>query len=223
MYVEHRTYSITPGRVGDYLAGYGPKGYPIQKRYLGDCCIGSYVTEIGTIQEITMMWRFDSLDQRMERKAANDRDLDWQRLMADGLTPFVDRVVTKVVVPAPFWQDTAVDGSRYPYVEQRTYAVKPGRVGAYLAAYGERGFALQRRHFEDASLGVWTSEVGTIQEVTMFWGFGSLDERMERRRANDADPEWAELNRDVLAPNIERVVTKVMSPTPYWVADRAVP
>jgi hypothetical protein len=221
MYVEHRTYSITPGRVPEYLAGYGPKGFPIQKRYLGDCCIGSYVTEIGTVQEITMMWRFDTIDTRMERKAANDKDPDWQVLMLDGLTPFIERIVTKMIAPAPFWHDTDIDGSRYAFVEQRAYAIKPGRVGAYLSAYGERGFEMQKRHFGDTSLGVWTSEVGTIQEVTMFWGFGSLDQRMAMRRANDADPEWQALNRDVLAPNIARAVTKMMSPTPYWVADQA--
>lgn len=221
MYVEHRTYSITPGRVGDYLAGYGPRGYPIQKRYLGDCCLGSYLTEIGGVPEITMMWRFDTIDQRMERKAQNDRDADWQALMADRLTPYVEQVVTKMITPAPFWTDTDIDGSRYAYVEQRTYSIKSGRVGAYLAAYGEHGFALQQRHFEGASLGVWTSEVGTIQEVTMFWGFDSLHQRMAQRRANDADPRWQALNHDVLAPNIKRCVTKVMTPTPYWVEDRS--
>lgn len=223
--IEHRTYWITPGRLAEYLEAYGTAGYPIQKRYLGECCVGSYLTEVGVVPEMTMLWRFASLDERMARKAENDRDADWQRLMRTGLAPNVDRIVTKAVTPAPYWEaedarGAGLEGAGFPFVEQRICSLRPAGVAAWLESYGGRGFAIQSRHLGEACLGSYVSQIGTIQEVTTLWGFSSLDDRHRRRRAMEADPEWRALVRDALAPAVERVTAKVMAPTPYWRADK---
>ena len=223
--IEHRTYWITPGRIEAYLDAYGGHGYAIQKRYLGDCCVGSYLTEFGVVPEMTMLWRFAGLDERMARKAENDRDGDWQRLMVSGLAPNVDKIVTKALTPAPWWtaedaRGAGAGGARFAHVEQRSYTMRPAGMAGWIAAYGERGFALERRHLGDTCVGSYVSQIGTIQEVTTLWGFSSADDRARRRRALEADPGWRELAAEALATAIERLTVKLMTPTPYWRADR---
>ena len=36
MIVDHRTYSIKPGKLNDFLKVYGAEGFPLQMKYLGE-------------------------------------------------------------------------------------------------------------------------------------------------------------------------------------------
>lgn len=102
MIIEHRTYTIQPGKVGEYWSNYGADGFALHEGHLGKC-VGQYHSEAGRLNQLVMMWQFDGFDQRMERKATMDADPKWQELLHGGLAPLVNSIETKLLVPSPFW------------------------------------------------------------------------------------------------------------------------
>ncbi|WP_418321253.1 NIPSNAP family protein [Piscinibacter sakaiensis] len=49
---------------------------PLQNRHLGGL-IGFYVSEIGAMNQVVHMWRYDNLGDREKRRAALDADPAW--------------------------------------------------------------------------------------------------------------------------------------------------
>lgn len=81
MIVEHRTYTFRPGTVTNWLAKYETEGLPIQKRHLGRF-VGLYVSEIGRLHTIVLIWAYDSLADREARRAAMSADPAWKDFIA---------------------------------------------------------------------------------------------------------------------------------------------
>ena len=77
MIFELRTYTAEPGRSADFLKLYEAMALPLQRKYLGGL-VGFYVTEIGPLNQIVHLWRFESLADRERRRAAMDADPAWQ-------------------------------------------------------------------------------------------------------------------------------------------------
>ena len=77
MIVEHRTYTFHPGAVGGWLKRYEAEGLPIQRRHLGHF-VGLYVSEIGRLHRIVLIWAYDSLADRERQRAAMTADPAWQ-------------------------------------------------------------------------------------------------------------------------------------------------
>ena len=73
MIVEHRTYTFRPGTVDGWLEKYQAEGLPIQKRHLGRF-VGLYVSEIGRLHRIVLIWAYESLADREKRRAAMGAD-----------------------------------------------------------------------------------------------------------------------------------------------------
>ena len=72
MIVEHRTCTFRPGTVNGWLEKYETEGLPIQKRHLGRF-VGLYVSEIGRLHRIVLIWAYESLADREKRQAAMGR------------------------------------------------------------------------------------------------------------------------------------------------------
>jgi hypothetical protein len=100
MIVEQRTYTLHHGTMATYLERYEKNGLPIQKRYLGPL-LGFYVTEIGTLNQVVHLWRYDSLADREQRRAKLAADPDWQAFMKTNVGSFTHQEV-KIMKPAPF-------------------------------------------------------------------------------------------------------------------------
>ncbi len=76
MIFELRTYTAKPGRTADFLQLYEAEALALQQQYLGGL-VGFYTTEIGPLNQIVHLWRFDSLADRERRRAALDADPAW--------------------------------------------------------------------------------------------------------------------------------------------------
>ena len=81
MVIEHRTYTFRPGTVTGWMAKYETEGLPIQKRHLGRF-VGLYVSEIGRLHTIVLIWAYDSLADREARRAAMYADPEWTKFIA---------------------------------------------------------------------------------------------------------------------------------------------
>ncbi|NOZ33386.1 MAG: NIPSNAP family protein [Alphaproteobacteria bacterium] len=81
MIVEHRTYTFKPGTVDGWLKKYEAEGFPVQKRHL-NTFMGLFVSEIGCLHTTVLMWAYDSLADREQRRASMYADPEWQEFIA---------------------------------------------------------------------------------------------------------------------------------------------
>ena len=66
-----------PEKVPTWVKKYETEGLPIQKRHLGRF-VGLYISEIGRLHRIVLIWAYQSLADREHRRGAMTADPDWQ-------------------------------------------------------------------------------------------------------------------------------------------------
>ena len=103
MFVEQRIYSFAPGNTGEFLKAYEGEAMATQTAALGQP-VGYYVNEIGPLNQITTMWAYGSLDERVERRRALFSDPVWQAFLKK-CRPLMTTQETRVLIPAPFFRE----------------------------------------------------------------------------------------------------------------------
>ena len=97
--------------------------------------------------------------------------------------------------------------------EEREYRIKAGKLGRFVALYGEHGLPLQKKHL-GTFVAYFTTEIGELNHVVALWGYESLGDRETRRRAMLADPEWQGYL-DRVTDLIDIQTTRILSPVSY--------
>jgi hypothetical protein len=103
MFVEQRLYTCAPGQTGEFLKVYEQEGRAPQMQHLGQP-VGYYVSEIGMLNQVTTLWAYGSLDERVERRRALFRNADWNAYLHKA-RPLLTTQETRILVPAPFFQE----------------------------------------------------------------------------------------------------------------------
>jgi NIPSNAP len=103
MFVEQRIYSFAPGNTAKFLKAYEAEAMAAQTGALGQP-VGYYVNEIGPLNQITTMWAYGSLDERVERRRRLFDDPVWQGFL-DKCRPLMTTQETRVLIPATFFQE----------------------------------------------------------------------------------------------------------------------
>jgi NIPSNAP len=100
MIIEHRTYTVAQGRMEEYLALYERAALPLQLKYLGHL-VGFFVSEIGPLNQVVHLWRYDSLADREARRARMNADPEWRAYVKSIAGMFVNQE-SKILTPARF-------------------------------------------------------------------------------------------------------------------------
>lgn len=100
MIIDERTYTCHPGKVKAFLEVYERLGKPIQWPILGDP-IGFFVTEVGTLNQVVHLWRYESMAEREQRRARLAQAPNWADYL-DAATPFLLRMENRILVPTAF-------------------------------------------------------------------------------------------------------------------------
>jgi len=103
MFVEQRLYTCAPGNTAKFLKAYQAEGRAPQTHHLGQP-VGYYVSEIGMLNQITTLWAYDSLNERVERRGALFQDPAWVAFL-DKARPLLTTQETRILVPAPFFKE----------------------------------------------------------------------------------------------------------------------
>jgi hypothetical protein len=74
-------------------------------------------------------------------------------------------------------------------IDERTYTIAPGRLGAYLEAHLRDALPIMRRHLGEP-YGYFTTETGTLNQFVHLWRYEDMTDRERRRAALYADPDW---------------------------------
>jgi len=89
MIVEMREYLLKPKfPVETYIDRYRREGMELQTRILGGLA-GSYATEIGELNKLVTLWRYDGLGAREERRAQLAAEPAWRGFVASVTPMFV--------------------------------------------------------------------------------------------------------------------------------------
>jgi NIPSNAP protein len=100
-------------------------------------------------------------------------------------------------------------------VDHRYYRVKPGTMSAHLDLYEKHGFVPQTRHLGQPMAYLFT-ESGEINTIVHMWAYEDAADRMRKRAAMQADPEWqAFLKLQGEAGYLESQRTNLMLPAKF--------
>jgi hypothetical protein len=100
-------------------------------------------------------------------------------------------------------------------IDLRTYTMVPGRLNAWLKLYESEGLPIQIRHLEKL-IGVFTTDVGILNQVVLMWGYASQADREQRRGAMEADPSWiAYRKKSAEAGNVQHRENKIIKSTAF--------
>lgn len=100
MIVEHRTYTLFPGKTPEYLRLYETEGMAIQIPILGRM-IGYFTTELGPLNQVIHMWGYDSFEDRARRRAQMAADAGWRAYVAK-IQPLIQAQESKILNPTSF-------------------------------------------------------------------------------------------------------------------------
>ena len=75
MLFEMRTYEVLPGKAPEFMKFYEAEAIPIITKYLP--LAGCWLTESGTLNSVVFLWRYESYEDRIKRRAALNEDPAW--------------------------------------------------------------------------------------------------------------------------------------------------
>jgi NIPSNAP. len=100
MILDERTYAIHPAHVRDYLDLYLAEGMELQVSHLGDL-VGWFTTDVGNINEVVHIWRYQDMGDREKRRAAMEADPLWWAFRAKS-SPYVLSMKNRILRPTSF-------------------------------------------------------------------------------------------------------------------------
>ena len=67
--------------------------------------VGYYVSEIGPLNQVTTLWAYGSLDERVERRRGAVSESRTGTLILNKARPLLTTQETRILAPAPFFQE----------------------------------------------------------------------------------------------------------------------
>jgi len=102
MIVDHRTYTIHPGKLNTYLQVFQELGLPLQQKHLGRN-VGWYTSmDIGPLNQVVHLWAYDDLADRAARRAALAKEPGWGEFLKQAM-PLVQTMENKILAAAPWF------------------------------------------------------------------------------------------------------------------------
>ena len=100
MIVNHRTYTLVPRKTAPYLKLVEEEAMPVMMRR-GFELMGYYVAMHGPLNEVIHLWKYDSMADMEQKRAARDADPDWATFLGktEGM---VQSQVSRIIAPVAF-------------------------------------------------------------------------------------------------------------------------
>lgn len=100
MIVDHRTYTVRPGKIVPFLDIFEQDGLPLYLHYCGKL-IGYYVSESGVLNQLVHLWAYESVEDRELRRSNLYKDARWTAFL-DVALPFIISQESVLLKPTRF-------------------------------------------------------------------------------------------------------------------------
>ena len=183
MIYELRTYTLVPGKQGEYIKLSGDVGRKARGDKYGKL-EGHWSTEFGTLNQVVHLWSYPDLNERDRLRGELAKNEDWTK----GYLPLIRSMLAaqenKILSAQLPLKPPAADGNIY---ELRTYRTPVGRAGEWL---GHFTAIMPVREKYSKNVALWQTEMGQLNEVVHMWAYRDLNDRVAVRGKLMQDPEW---------------------------------
>lgn len=183
MIYELRTYTLVPGKQGEYLTLNREVGRVVRGDKYGKL-EGSWTTEFGTLNQFVHLWSYPSFEERGRLRGELQKNTDWTQGYLPKIRPMLLAQENKLLSAVLPLRPPADAGHVY---ELRTYRTHVGKVGEWL---GHFTAIMPVREKYSKNVGLWQTEVAQLNEVAHLWAYRDLNDRATVRARALQDPEW---------------------------------
>lgn len=183
MIQELRTYTLPPGAQAKYLQLSSDVGRKVRGDRYGKL-EGVWSAEFGTLNQVVHVLTFADLSERDRLRGELAKNEEWTKGYLPQSRPLILAQETKILSPAVPMTPPADTGNVY---ELRWYRAQTGRAGDWINHFKA---ILPTREKYMRRVGVWTTEIGQLNEVVHMWVFKDLKERADARARLAQDPDW---------------------------------
>ncbi len=183
MIYELRTYTLVPGKQGEYLRLSAEVGRAARGNKYGTL-EGHWFSEFGTLNQVVHLWSYADLNERDRLRGELSQNEAWTKGYVPQIRPMLLAQENKVLSAQLPLKPPAGEGHVY---ELRSYRAQVGRVGEWLQLF--KGIMPVREKYSK-NVGLWQTEMGQLNEAVHLWAYDSLNHRAEVRARALQDPEW---------------------------------
>jgi NIPSNAP len=183
MIYELRTYTLVPGKQGEYLKLAAEVGRQIRGDNFGKL-EGFWSTEFGTLNQLVHLWSYADLNEREKLRTALGQNERWRKEYAPLIRPLMLAQENKILSAELPLTPPADTGNIY---ELRWYRTQPGRAGEWLEHFKA---IMPTRDKYTRRVGLWQTQAGQLNEVVHMWAYRDLNDRADARAKLGQDPAW---------------------------------
>jgi hypothetical protein len=183
---ELRIYTVKPGTLPAFIGLNSEVAWPIRQNNHGTL-VGCWTSETGPLNRFYHMWSYPSLAERETLRAGLPKNPGW-------VENYTSKVGGMMVSQENMLLNLDSDiglkppGGRGHVYELRRYrGGANGGIPAWTKLFKE---ALPEREKYSKIVGLWTTEIGSLQVAAHLWAYDDLNQRAQVRAAALADPTW---------------------------------
>jgi hypothetical protein len=180
MIYEVRTYRLKPQMVPGFIEAFG-EAYENGRKQLSELA-AFFTSEVGPLNEVTHIWKYDSLGQREEIRAKAAASGVWP----PKVTNMIHQANSEIFRPFPFMTEF-LSGQHGPLFEYRYYTVNPGTMPGIIKGWEDAIEA--RKELSPCAMGMYT-DLGDINKYVHIWPYKSFEHRQEVRAEGLAKGVW---------------------------------
>jgi hypothetical protein len=179
MIYEFRTYTLHPRTLPEFLKRFGDA---LEQRLKLSKLAAFWYTEIGPLNQVIHVWPYENALERSKIRAEAVKLGGWPPKIQE----FLVDTKSELFEPLPF-SPPLEPSSNGPYFEMRSYVLKAGGIPPMTQRWGEY---LPGRLKLSPLTGVFTCDVGSLNQWVHIWAYKSLDERIAIRKKAAAEGIW---------------------------------
>jgi hypothetical protein len=200
MIYEFRTYALHPRTLPEFIKRFGDA---LERRLAYSKLAAFWYTEIGPLNQVVHVWPYENALERSKIRA---------QVVKDGIWPpqtsaFIAEMKSELLTALPFSPPLSPSNDG-PYFEMRSYTLRPGSIPQMAERWQQH---LPQRRALSPLVGVFTSDVGGLNQWVHIWAYKSLDQRAAVRDTARARGIWPPPGDNLTL----RQETKVLLPAPF--------
>jgi hypothetical protein len=179
MIYEFRTYTLQPRTLPEFLKRFGDA---LEARLQLSKFAAFWYTEIGPLNQVIHVWPYENALERSRIRAEAVKLGGWPPKIQEFLVDTKSELFESLPFSPPL-----EPSSNGPYFEMRSYVLKAGGIPQMTRRWGEY---LPGRLKLSPLTGVFTCDVGSLNQWVHIWAYKSLDERIAIRKKAAAEGIW---------------------------------